>query len=87
MKFMRPDAWTGTHLFGSFFLVHFLQYFSDNTITEILLPYFLVFLIGLAWELLSVIYPGGLKKMLDPRGGDWGDIIANSIGILLAIVF
>ncbi len=80
MKFLPPDAWTGTHLFGSFFLSRLLM----QVIHEPGLAAGAALLLGVVWEIVVDEYRFNVFNP-DPRGGDWGDIIADAVGCALSL--
>jgi hypothetical protein len=83
MKFLdKLNSWSWVHVFGSYGLCLTLFLISP---TYIWLMAVIVFLLGLFNELFL---DGHFPKLglFDPRGGDWYDIIYNTIGIVCAIV-
>ncbi len=81
MKLFKPDAWTGTHIFGSFFLACLLQHFMSPIAAA---GYAL--LLGFCWEIIvDIVKFDPFNLHPDPRGGDWGDIIADAVGCALSI--
>ena len=86
MRLMRPDWHSCTHLFGSYFLVGLFYLLS----VKLSLGYSLftctliAFFLGVIWEALDELFAGvsNIQKawIFDPRGGDWGDLVADLIG-------
>ena len=79
MGWFKLDWHTPTHLLGSFFLVHLLQFFGLSLIVSI----GVAFTLGVIWEILDEEFYG--KWIFDKRGGDFTDIIVDAIGCILAI--
>ena len=80
VRLFRPDAWTGTHLFGSFFLSCLCQHFIPSHLEAACLA----FSFGLLWECMDEGF-GKTWAIFDPRGMDLGDAIADGIGAFAAI--
>ena len=76
------DSWSGWHLLGPYFLCDLL-----NT--------WVVFALFWLWEVADELFHRHLKKtqnigmvgkkILDPRGASWGDILCGYIGVGLWI--
>ncbi|OHD23382.1 MAG: hypothetical protein A2Y38_18980 [Spirochaetes bacterium GWB1_59_5] len=82
MHLLRPDAWSLTHCFGSFYLVIFLHHFGLALASAV--P--LVLVLGIVWEVLDDWFGlrlGGLFYY-DKRGFDVSDILFDAAGCALA---
>ena len=71
MKIFKPDAWSGTHLFGSFFLARVLQLWLDPV-----MAFCAAVALGVLWECVDQIVR---------RSGDWGDVAFDALGAGMAI--
>lgn len=84
--FLKPDYWSGYHFFGSFVLAHLCIVFWGW------IGFPIAFGLGVLYEIfeafigwrLNWYYPWGLR-MFDKRGGDFGDILFDFGGVVLAI--
>ena len=76
----RPDAWSGTHLFGSFTLAIALM--TLFPIREIFDACLIAFCFGLLWECLDQVNLlwWNVDFPFDSRGGSGLDIIFDFIG-------
>jgi len=89
MTFFPFDWHTPTHLFGSYFLVHVLRritaWINGKEDSETKFASFVLALsLGLGWEVLDQVFAG--QWIFDLRGGDFADIAADVIGVLLGLV-
>ena len=77
----QPDAHTGSHLFGSFFLVYLVMRFRIPRKYAVVISITL----GFCHELMDEFHGSFLPNFFDPRGGDWGDILVDIIGAAMAL--
>jgi hypothetical protein len=84
VQFLKPDSWSGWHLWGSFFLVHFLQIFPHESIWT---PALIVFGLGVAYDFIGDEICGKCFEIgwFDVRGFDWGDVCFDALGCGLAL--
>jgi len=77
---MKLDWHSLIHLFGSFWLVHFLALFTDIYSAAIA-----AFCLGILWEVIDEVFAG--HWILDPRGFEWEDIVVDLAGCVMALFF
>jgi len=84
VQFLKPDSWSGTHLFGSFFLCKCLIFLGLGVYQASLTALSL----GIIWECLDEMFGKGCGVVwFDSRGYDSSDVLCDAIGCGLALCF
>jgi len=81
MSWFRFDWHTPIHIFGSYFLMSATLHFAT---ANMFIAGLVTLLFGVGWEILDELNAG--VWIFDPRGGDFGDIAADIVGILLRVI-